>query len=210
MHTIQVMLVDDHPIFRSGIRYFLEQEPDIRVLAEAGNGIEALEVLATHYPDVLLVDLRMPKMNGVALIKEIRLRQIQTRVIILSGYYQMEDIHDLFSAGIHGYLLKDELPEMIIEAIRGVAHGQSGWVSRKIASAISATFRTKPKTALSLTRREEQVLRAVTEGKTNTEIAYNLSISEKTVEKHLQGILSKLGVENRVEAAVFAIRQNIL
>lgn len=210
MNTIQVMLVDDHPIFRSGIRYFLEHEPGIKVIAEAGNGIEALKILATHCPDVLLVDLRMPIMGGVALAKEIRARQINTRIIILSGYYQTEDIHEIFSVGIHGYLLKDEPPEMIIEAIRGVARGQSGWVSRKIASAISATFRLKPKAAQHLTRREEQVLRAVTEGKTNTEIAYHLSISEKTVEKHLQGILNKLGVESRVEAAVFAIRQNIL
>lgn len=209
MKTIRVALVDDHPVTRSGIRSILVTAPDIQVVGEASNGKEALEIVQKERPEILIVDARMPEMDGPALVNNLREHQLPVRVLILSGFNDTQYIYALFSSGVSGYLLKDEAGEKIIEAVRGIASGDNFWVSKGIASKMTWQMKNGLQQPQPLTRREGQVLKAVAEGKTNQEIAFSMGISEKTVEKHLMVVLGKLGVENRVEAAVLAVRQGL-
>lgn len=209
MKTVRVVLADDHPVIRSGIRAILVTAPDIQVVGEASNGKEALELVQKEHPDILIADARMPEMDGPTLVNTLRESQLPVRVLILSGFNESQYIYALFASGVSGYLLKDEAGEKIIEAVRGIASGDNFWVSNSIASKMTWQTKNGLQQPQPLTRREGQVLKAVSEGKTNQEIAYSMGISEKTVEKHLMVVLGKLGVENRVAAAVLAVRQGL-
>jgi DNA-binding NarL/FixJ family response regulator len=160
-------------------------------------------------PDVVLLDMEMPDINGVEVVKRISEGDISVRILGLSSYDDREYISQLLSMGASGYLLKDEVPEAIIEAIRGVARGETGWVSRKVAAKLSQILQDDKTGGKDFTPRELEVLRLVVEGKTNGEIGVALGISEKTVEKHLDAIFRKMSVVSRVEAAVMAVRENL-
>ena len=149
-------------------------------------------------------------MSGIDVIKQLNDDQISVRILGLSSYDDREFISQLLSLGASGYLLKDEIPEQIIEAVRGVARGETGWVSRKVAAKLSQILQKDQDGVADLTRREMDVLRLVVEAKTNGEIGMLLGISEKTVEKHLDTIFRKLGVASRVEAAVLAVRSDLI
>lgn len=207
MTPISVILVDDHPVVRAGIRNLLEKTPDIHVVGEASNGADALRLVEELSPTVLLLDMELPGMSGIDVAQKLQKAGSEVRILALSAYDERAYIQELLANGASGYLVKDEVPEAIVEAVRGVARGEKGWVSRRVAAQISAWISEKPREHNGLTSREIQVLQGVVDGKTNQEIGLSLGISEKTVEKHLEGIFSKLNVASRVEAAVRAVRE---
>lgn len=208
MTTIRVILADDHPVARTGLRNVLDNAIDIEVIAEANNGAETLQRVAELAPDVLILDMEMPGVTGVEVAQQLKAAGSPVRIVAFSAYNDKEYILGLLANGAAGYLTKGELPQTIIEAVRGVARGEQGWVSRPIAAQIAAWTQQKPGQT-ELTDREMQVLRLVVEGKTNQEIGLALEISEKTVEKHLESVFTKLGVSSRVEAAVYAVREGL-
>jgi DNA-binding NarL/FixJ family response regulator len=211
MAQTRVLLVDDHPVVRKGIHDLLNEAAGIAVVGEASHGAEALQLVEQLSPDVLLLDMELPDMPGNQVISKLKARGVTVTVLALSAYADREYITESLAHGAAGYLVKDEVPENIIEAIRGVARGEQGWVSRQVAAHLSTWMQEKEagKTKL-LTPREIEVLRQVVGGKTNQEIAFALGISEKTVEKHLEGVFARLGVTSRVEAAVHAVREGWL
>lgn len=208
MSPTKVLLVDDHPIVRTGIRNLLERAAEINVVGEASDGYEALELVEKLMPDVVLLDMEMPGMNGKEVAVRLKQASSPVKILVLSAHDDRQYIQELLANGASGYLTKEEVPEAIIEAVRGVARGEQGWVSRKIAAKMTAWMNEdSPAKVKGLTPREVQVLKKVVAGKTNQEIGLELGISEKTVEKHLEGVFSKLGVTSRVEAAVHALRE---
>jgi DNA-binding NarL/FixJ family response regulator len=210
MTTIRIVLADDHPVARAGIRKFLEKEPDIQVVGEASSGDEALKLIKELIPNVLLLDMEMPGLKGVDVAREVKEARLPVRILALSTYDNKQYILGLLSNGASGYLTKEEVPETIIDAVRGVARGENGWVSRRIAANLTHWMQYDGSENTSLTERELDVLRQVVAGKTNQEIAVVLGISYKTVEKHVDSIYSKLGVASRVEAAVTAVQNKLI
>ncbi len=210
MKKIRVLLADDHPVVRAGIRALLQSAHDIEVIAEAKSGAETLALVAELKPEVLLLDMEMPNISGVEVAKKLKSENSPVRVLALSAYDDAQYVKNLLESGAAGYLTKEEAPEMIIDAVRGVAQGQEGWVSRRAVATISAWTRDSSSTSTSLTDRERMVLAHIVEGKTNQEIGTALNISEKTVEKHVGAILAKLHVGSRVEAAVQAVQRKLI
>jgi len=210
MKVIKVLMADDHPLARAGIRKFLEKEADIQVLGEASSGEEALRMVEELAPDVLLLDMEMPGMKGLEVARTLKEKESPTRVLALSTYDNKQFILGLLSSGASGYLVKEEVPETIIDAVRGVARGEQGWVSRKIAAQMANWVQRGSSESGGLTEREVEVLRLIAAGKTNQEIGLALGISYKTVEKHIDSIYMKLGVSSRVEAAVYAVRDHLV
>jgi len=209
MTNIQVLIADDHPIVCKGIRNILDPAVGITVVGEAKSGQEALQLIETLQPDVVLLDMELPDINGIEVVKKVIETGNSVRILGLSTYDDSEYISQLISMGASGYLLKDEMPDTIVEAVRGVARGETGWVSRKVAAKLSQILQDEQVGSTNLTPREMEVLHLVVDGKTNAEIGLNLGISEKTVEKHLEAIFRKMGVVSRVEAAVMAVRENL-
>ena len=181
-----------------------------KVIGEAHTGAEALQIIEDQKPDVVLLDMKLPDTNGVEIIKKAYKLGSNARILGLSSYNDREFISQLLTYGASGYLLKDELPEQIVEAVRGVAHGEVGWVSRKVAAMLSQILLKEQEGNTDLTSRELDVLNLVVEGKTNNQIGLNLGISVKTVEKHLHAIFRKLGVVSRVEAAILAVQESLV
>jgi DNA-binding NarL/FixJ family response regulator len=210
MTSIRVVLADDHPVVRTGIRNLLSKSPDIEVVGEASNGSEALQLCEDLKPDVLLLDMEMPGLKGVEVAQRMRGGSTGVRILALSAYDDKQYILELLESGAAGYLTKEEAPETIIDAIRGVSLGEQGWVSRRVAAQMSVWMREDEPEGNRLTHREMEVLRLVVEGKTNQGIGLNLGISEKTVEKYLEAVFAKLGVSSRVEAAVYAVREGLV
>lgn len=210
MGEITVLLADDHPIVRRGIRNMIEGAVGIQVIGEASRGAEVLELVDKLSPAVLLLDMELQDMTGNEVILALKAKQIPTIILALSAFLDKEFITNSLINGAAGYLVKDEVPENIIEAIRGVARGERGWVSRQVAAHLSTWMQEQTDQDRKLTPRETEVLNGVVNGKTNQEISYSLGISEKTVEKYLDRIYTKLGVASRVEAAVLAVREGWL
>lgn len=210
MPPIRVLLVDDHPVVRQGIRNLLESQEDIKIVGEASGGTEAIQMVKDLSPDVMLLDMEMPGIKGTQVARQIKDEGLRVRVLALSAHDDKQYIQELLSSGASGYLVKEEVPETIVEAVRGVAFGEQGWVSRRIAAQMSSWMGGEDEDKNSLTPREVEVLKGVVAGKTNQEIGLSLGISEKTVEKHLEGVYNKLGVASRVEAAVYAVREKLI
>lgn len=210
MTDIRVLLADDHPIVRDGLKLLLEMQPDITVIAEAGNGVEALDLARKHRPDVAVLDIGMPAMGGIECAARLRHEVPGTQIIMLSIHGTAEYIIRAIQAGARGYLLKDALSREIVRAIRVVHSGQYV-VSRKIAARLTAlnlTLDSIPQTQSPLARlapQEQRVLQYVVEGLTSAEIASVLSLSPKTVETYRSRIVSKLGVSDITELVKFAI-----
>jgi DNA-binding NarL/FixJ family response regulator len=210
MADIRVLIVDDHPIICKGIRDLLNPAVGITVAGEAHTGEEALQKIEQLKPDVILLDMKLPDMNGVDVIKKAYKMGSNARILGLSSYNDREFISQLLTYGASGYLLKDEVPEEIVQAVRGVAHGEVGWVSRKVAALLSQILLKEQEGGTDLTARELDVLNLVVEGKTNNQIGIALGISVKTVEKHLHAIFRKMGVVSRVEAAIMAVQESLV
>lgn len=210
MDDIKVIIADDHPVVCKGIHDLLQSATGIEVVGEANSGNKTLQLVEELHPDVLILDIELPDINGVEVVNQIVQRSLPVRILGLSSYDDRQYIAQLLSMGASGYLIKDEMPENIIEAVRGVARGEKGWVSRKVAAILGNMLGGGKDDNSDLTGRELDVLRLVTQGKTNAEIGFALGISEKTVEKHLDMIFRKMGVVSRVEAAVRAVRERIV
>ena len=210
MEQIRLVLAEDHPIMRQGLRYVLSQEPDLIVVGEAARGEEALRLATQLLPDVLLLDIELEGMSGLDVARRLRASGSPVRVLAFSAHDDMEYIMGLLDAGAAGYLLKDDPPQALLEAVRGVARGEVGWLSRRVARKVMLRVGSGRLKADLLTARQREVLRLVVEGKTNHQIAQVLGISEKTVEKHLAALFAEMGVTSRVGAAVYAVRQGFV
>src|SRR4030065_1901706 len=184
MKDIKVLLADDHPIVCKGIHDLLNVADGIKVVGEANSGKQAIQMVKSLNPDIVLLDIEMPDMNGVEVLNKIVESAIPVKVLVLSSYDDREYISQMLAMGASGYLIKDEVTEIIIEAVRGVARGEKGWVSRRVAERLSQMLDSKSDNK-DLTPREMDVLGLVSQGKTNAEIGYALGIRDKTVRKHL-------------------------
>ena len=210
---ITVLLVDDHALVRGGVRAYLETQPDVEIVGEAGSGREAVELAAARVPDVVLMDLVMPEMDGIE--ATLRLRQVSPRsqVVVLTSFHDDAHVFPAFKAGALSYLLKDAGPDEVAAAVRAAARGEAV-VNPRVAARLIQEFRgergpqVNPYTAL--TEREQEVLRLIAQGRSNGEIAAALAISEKTVKGHVSNVLSKLYLEDRTQAAIYAWREGFV
>jgi DNA-binding NarL/FixJ family response regulator len=209
MSIIRVLLVDDHPILRAGLRVLLSKAQDIEVVGDAETGEEALQMVQDLSPDVLLLDMEMPGKGGMEVAEELQRKGSFVNILALSAHNDRQYIQSVLRSGASGYLVKDEAPHEIIEAVRGVARGEQGWISRQITTRMFSWVQDKSMYGPRLTDREAQVLQQLVIAKTNQEIGLALGISEKTVEKHMETIFVKLGVSSRTEAAVWAAREEL-
>ncbi|MBW4449095.1 MAG: response regulator transcription factor [Spirirestis rafaelensis WJT71-NPBG6] len=203
-NTIRILVVDDHPVVRQGLVAMLEEAPDILVVEQAGNGREALAVFRQQQPDVTLMDLRMPLMDGVAAITAICAEFPAARIIVLTTYDGDEEIYQGLRSGAKGYLLKDAEPEELLDAIRAVHKGQKHVPPRVGAKLLERMASPE------LSDRELEVLQLITTGKSTQAISKALHITERTVNFHINHILSKLGVEDRTQAVIVALRRGIV
>ncbi len=204
MAAIRIMLADDHTVIRDGLRVILEIEDDFEVVAEAGDGREALERYRESAPDVLVLDLHMPHVRDAELITQIREHDPDARILILTTFGGGDDIQRSLQAGARGYLLKDTPRAELVDTIRRVAAGE-----RVVPPSIAAVL-VEQVDAPKLTPRELEVLRQVAEGKSNTDIAKSLFVSEATVKSHVNNILTKLDARGRTEAVTTAIRRGLV
>jgi two-component system, NarL family, response regulator LiaR len=202
--VIRVLIADDHAVVRQGLRTFLDLQDDIEVVGEAGDGEEALAAAVELSPDVVLVDLVMPGVDGIEAIRGLRERVPSARAIVLSSFIDDEKLFPAVRAGAAGYLLKDVQPQELVEAIRTV-HAGGALLHPKVASRVLEELTTDP-----LTPREREVLGLIGRGMANKVIARELSLSEKTVKAHVSSILAKLGVTDRTQAALYAVRAGLV
>lgn len=210
-----MLIADDHALFREGLRRLLDTAKDIDVVGEAKSGEDAVRLVEELTPDVVLLDVMMPGMSGIDVARVIRTTSPRTRVIILTVHTSEEFLFDAIKAGAMGYLLKDASSEELLRAVRLVADGE-GLLAPAMAAKV---FREFARVAASgelapvltpLTQRETEILRHVTEGLANKEIAHQLNISERTVKNHLSNIMEKLHVNSRTQAAVYALRTGLV
>jgi len=200
----RVLLVDDHALLRTGVANIINQEPDLHVIAEAANGADGVDAFREHRPDVTLLDLRMPVMEGVEAVRHIRALDPQARVIVLTTYDADEDIARALQAGAKAYVLKDISADALIACIHDVLAGKT-----YVAPAVAAKLAERV-TRIQLTPRELSTLRLMADGKANKEIATDLGISERTVKTHLGHLFEKLGVTSRTEAVKVATRRGLV
>jgi DNA-binding NarL/FixJ family response regulator len=205
---IRVLIVDDHPVVRNGLQAFLNAQPDIVVVGEASDGEGVLRQVETLRPDVVLLDCCLPGPEGPAVAAAIRERHPTVSVLALSAHDDDRLLWEMWAAGASGYVLKDEPLERILAAVRAAGRGEPRFWPEQVERALRWWEETGRKWE-SLTEREREVLVRMAEGKSNREIAADLWISEKTVEKHVGRILEKLGVNTRIEAAIWAVRGNL-
>lgn len=210
MRKIRVLLADDHPVVRKGARFLLEQAPDMVVVAEASSGLEVVPLVIQMQPDVLLLDMLLPGLSGIEVANQLKTMLSSVRILGFSAHADVYFIRTLMQNGAAGYLLKDEAPDLLLQAIRSVAQGGNGWYSRQAAAKISTWLQQDHEQSHPLTVRELDVLTQLVAGKTNQEIAAALDISEKTVEKHLHSLFIKVDVSSRVEAAVYAVQKGLV
>lgn len=210
MKTIRVLILDDHPIMRMGLRCCLEQAGDICVVKEMRIGKEALNIVRELLPEVVLIGIKPPGRRGFELVRQIK-EEKSSRVLVLSANNNRMLLQKLLFLEVDGIITKADPAEHIVEAVRGLASGQSGWFSRDVLEKMSDLLHGERNKGVGiLSWRELEVLEAVAESKTNREISQLLTISEKTVEKHLENIYFKLDVSSRVEAAVMAVRDGLV
>jgi len=208
---IRILIADDHAIVREGQRALIETEPGMEVVGEAVDGVEAVEMARTTRPDVVLLDLQMPRMGGVEAIQEIKAHDAEARILVLTSFAEDEKVYAAIKAGALGYLLKDASPQEILAAIREVHRGEPSMppiIAHKLMSELQRTSNLPP-TEDPLTERELEILKLVAQGLPNLEIAERLVISERTVRTHVSNILSKLHLANRTQAALYALREGL-
>ena len=207
--TIKIVIADDHPVVRKGLSLLLSSQDEFEVIGEAANGEEAIAKALELSPEIMLMDLVMPKMDGISATKEILRLKPEIKILILTSFSDANHAIPALEAGALGYLLKENDPEEVIQAISKLVNGEKQ-IHPKVTEGLLSALQTqrKPEHNLlnSLTSREKEVLKEITNGKSNKEIASTLFISEKTVKTHVSNILSKLSLQDRTQAALFAIR----
>ncbi len=214
MDKIRVLLVDDHQLFRRGVRSILEEDPQIEIVGEAEDGLIALEKARETMPDVILMDINMPRCNGLEATKKIKTEMPYVKILTLTVSEAEESLFDAVKQGTQGYLLKNVDPPQLLDSVRKVARGEAvipGYLAVKILSEFAKPEKEEPSPAVEpLSQRELDVLRLLSTGASNKEIAGKLFISENTVRNHIRNILDKLHLSNRVQAAAYAVRQGIV
>jgi NarL family two-component system response regulator LiaR len=215
-HPVRVVLVDDHDLFRTGLRNLLDEQPEVEVVGEASSGHEALRLVGEEAPDVVVMDLNMPGMTGVEATRHIVRNAPLTRVVVLTISDEDQDVMDAILSGACGYLLKDASIGDLMAGIRAAAVGESlisPHIAGKVLMHVRATTAVPEAAATiraELSDREIQVLKLIANGKDNANIAGELHISPKTVKNHISNILMKLQIDNRIQAAVYAVRSGIV
>ena len=210
---IRVLIVDDHAVVREGLRTFLELQDGIEIAGEATDGVQAVELAAELEPDVILMDLVMPRLDGVGAMRQVRERSPRSRVIVLTSFLDDERLMPAVQAGADGYLLKDVEPSELAHAIRSAQAGEA-MIAPTVAGRLLRTL-SQPRTPTavepeSLTRREREVLELIAAGRSNKRIAFELGIAEKTVKTHVGHLFAKLGVTDRTQAALAAVRSGLV
>ncbi|MBA3947027.1 MAG: response regulator transcription factor [Herpetosiphonaceae bacterium] len=207
---IRLVIVDDHLVVRQGLRFMLEQRPDIVVVGEGDNGQEAITLAQEVVPDVMLLDLLMPKMDGITAVHEIKRLAPSTQIIILTSYYEDDRIVNSIKAGALSYLLKDVSAQELVNAVRAAARGESS-LHPLVATRLLTDLRQQAQAPFQeLTSRELDVLTHIARGRTNYEIARELMISEPTIRTHIAHILSKLNLGDRTQAAIYALQHHLI
>ena len=210
--AIKIMIADDHSMIREGLKNLLELDGDIQVIAEAVDGEDCLNKLQVVKPDVLLLDINMPKKNGLEVLKALKSKKSKLKVLVLTVHYEIEYLMKAVDIGVNGYVLKDSESAELKKAIFTVAEGES-YIQPSLIPALNAKMIEINKDAekiKSLTKRELDVLKLLAVGMYNKEVGKRLEISERTVKNHVSNIFKKLGVTDRTQAAVFAIRNNLV
>jgi DNA-binding NarL/FixJ family response regulator len=216
--TIRVLIVDDQALVRAGFRMILDTQPDIEVIGEAGDGNEAVRLAQLEHPDVVLMDIRMPALDGIAATRLLAGpgSSLSGRVVILTTYDLDQYVFDALAAGASGFLLKDVRPEDLVEGVRLVAAGDAllaPSVTRRLIAEFASRYRPErpePPSVSVLTAREVEVLVSVARGRTNAEVAQDLFVSENTVKTHLSHVLDKLGLRDRVQAVIYAYETGVV
>lgn len=213
MNGISIVIVDDHEIVRRGIREFLSTQDDLAIVGEAASGEEAVEVIRQQAPDVVLMDLVMPGMDGVEATRRVKRESPRSQVIVLTSYHDDEHVFPAIRAGALSYLLKDTGPDRLAEAVRRAARGEAvldAHVAARLVQEMRGGHGAEPNPFSELTNRELEVLQQIAQGRSNEAIAKELFISEKTVKSHVGNILGKLHLADRTQAAVLAWKQGVV
>ncbi|MCM1102978.1 MAG: response regulator transcription factor [Clostridium sp.] len=209
---IKIMLVDDHEMVREGVKQLIEFDGDIQVIAQASNGEDCLKLLHQEVPDILLLDVNMIGMNGIEVLQEIRKERIPVKVAMLTVHNEVEYLVNLVDIGVEGYILKDSSSAELVRAIKHIYQGET-YIQPDLIPALNSRLvhRDEDREKIdALTRRELEVLKLVAKGHFNKEIAIQLDISERTVKNHISSIFRKIDVSDRTQAAVFAIKNNLI
>ncbi|MDQ6664893.1 MAG: response regulator transcription factor [Acidobacteriota bacterium] len=210
MKNIRVLLADDHPVVRQGFRLILSHEPDMEIVGEAGNGREALALCEELKPDVVVMDVAMPELNGIEATRRLAVSLPKTRVLALSMHKDGVYVREILRAGARGYLLKDSIDRDLLAAVRAVAKGE-GYLSPAISDAVLNDYRRNASNPLDLlTSREREVLQMIAEGGTNKEIANKLNLSVYTIDAHRGRVMEKLNVHSSSELVRFAVRHGVI
>ena len=209
--TIRILIADDHAIVREGLRSLIATEPGMELLGEASDGIQAVDKARALQPDVILLDMMMPRKDGLGAIHDIIKENPNARILVLTSFAEDEKVFPAIKAGALGYLLKDSSPQELLQAIRNVYHGEASLhptIARKLMRELNQPA-TLPPTTDPLTEREIEVLRLVAQGLSNDDVAEKLVVSERTVRTHVSHILDKLHLANRTQMALYAVREGI-
>ena len=209
---IRILIVDDHPLIREGLRAILETQPDMELVGEARDGNEAVARAQALKPDVILMDLALPHMDGVEATRQIIQKDPLVRVLILSNYLDDDKVFGVLKAGAKGYLIKETNPQDLRQAVRAVYQGKSALdpaVQRKLVDQFAQTTGKSASSKDNLTEREQEVLRLMAQGLTNPQIGHKLSIAEGTVRFHVSNVLKKLGLKNRTQAVLYAVHNGL-
>ena len=210
--SIRVLIVDDHTIVRKGIRALLAEIAGLEVVGEAADGREAIALAARLDPDVILMDLGMPRLDGIEATRQIKTRQPESRILVMTSFATDDKVLPAIKAGAQGYLLKESAPDDLVQAIRQIYRGESSLhpvIARKVLQEIAHPA-DQPPTPNPLTPREDEVLRLVAQGLGNQDIAKKLYITDATVRSHVSHIMSKLYLANRVQATLYALREGLV
>jgi len=209
--TIRVLIAEDHAVVREGLRLLITSEPGMEVIGQASDGVEAVQMAHALRPDVLLLDLVMPRKNGIEAIGEIKQENLEARILVLTSFAEDDKVFPAIKAGAQGYLLKDSSPQELLQAIRDTYQGESSLhpaIARKLVQEINRPS-DLPLAEEPLTEREVEVLKLIAQGLSNQSIAEKLVISERTVRTHVGHILNKLHLANRTQAALYALREGL-